>query len=109
MGGSDRSGPRRGPQPSNRCGDFDERLPLSSPKAAVLRNVAVGDVLDVIAYQHRNLAPTVVALHGGQIAGSILSTRSPFLIRCLQNGHEFEAEVLELAGGLCTVQVRSKS
>ena len=109
MGGSDRSGSRRGPQPSNRCADFDEKVPLSSPKAAVLRNLVVGDVLEVALQPHRDGFPTVIALHGRQIAGSILSARLPFLIRCMQDDHEFEAEVVELDGGLCTVKVRAKS
>jgi hypothetical protein len=109
MTGADKSGSRRAPEPSDKCSEFVEKTPLSSPKPAILKKLEKGDVLDVVLQKHRDSPSTVVAAKDTEIAGSIISARSPQLIRCLERGFEFEAEIVQLEGGLCTVQVRAKS
>lgn len=109
MTGAEKSRSRRPPEPSNKCSEFVEKTPLSSPKAAVLKKLKVEDVLDVVLQANPDKTSTVVAAKDMQVAGSIVSARSPQLIRCLKEGYEFEAKILELAGGLCTVEVRAKS
>lgn len=108
MTGADKSGSRRAPEPSDKCSEFVEKTPLSSPKPAVLKKLQKGDVLDVILQKNRDRPSTVVAAKDMDIAGSIISARSPQLVRCLERGYDFEAEIIQLDGGLCTVEVRAK-
>jgi len=109
MTGAEKSRSRRPPEPSSKCSEFVEKTPLSSPKAAVLKKLKPGDILDVVLQANVDKTSTVVAAKNMQVAGSIISARSPQLIRCLKEGYEYEAKVLELTGGLCTVEVRTKS
>jgi hypothetical protein len=105
MGGSG-SGGWSPSAPRDPCDTLAFRAALNSPQAAVLTAVTVGHVLDVV------LSPppqqVVSVLHMGAVAGVLTGPRVPSLIRCLQNGYLFEAEVEALNGGDCTVGVRSK-
>ena len=90
--------------PSEPCATLAFRAQLNSPQAALLTQLAVGDVLTVQLAAAPQSA--VLAMHGNQAAGSITGPRLTSLINCLRNGYTFVAEILAIAGGQCTVDVR---
>jgi hypothetical protein len=48
----------------------------------------------------------VVVEHKGAVAGALTGVKISSLINCLQNGYAFEAEVISVVGGKCTVEVK---
>jgi hypothetical protein len=66
----------------------------------------VGDILEVRLSAHPRTGADV--LNGGQVVGAVTGQKMYDLVRCLQNGYPFEAEVLVLNGGMCTVEVRAR-
>jgi hypothetical protein len=103
MGGSGSRGWSPTP-PRDPCDTLAFRSQLNSPQPALIAQLAIGTVLTV------QLAPppqsAVHALHGNQAVGSITGSSLAGLINCLRNGYAFEAKVVAIAGGLCTVDVR---
>ncbi len=88
-----------GPDP---C-DIDKKTILNSPNPAVLRTLRVGDFLDVvIATQPRKI---LQAKKGVDTAGSITFPQMGQVIRCLEDGETFKAEVVSVSGGQCHVRV----
>jgi hypothetical protein len=87
--------------------DIVELTNLNSPNATVLRTLKVGDVLDV---QFRTGPPArlVAVTPRGSIAGSITSASMLQLIQCIGAGWNYEAEILQLSGGMCQVELRAK-
>ncbi len=102
MGGSGSGGWSPSP-PQNPCNTLAFRAPLNSPQPAVLAQLSVGSLLTV------SLAPTpqaaVYISYLGQVAGSLTGQKIISLINCIQNGYQFQAEVISIVGGLCTVDV----
>lgn len=90
--------------PRDVCSTLTFRVTLNSPQPAVLAQLAAGALLTV------SIAPlpqtAVYLLHNQQIAGSLTGQKIISLINCIQNGYQFEAEVISVLGGLCTVDVR---
>lgn len=85
------------------CEDLAFRAPIASPQPPAL-TLSVGDVLAV------SLAPGPPAAinlltSDGDIAGSLI-TRITDLLRCIQAGHSYEAEVVTINGGDARVDVR---
>jgi hypothetical protein len=91
---------------ANRCEDFTDKTTLNSPKATVISKLKEGDVLRVDLQPIRAGGATVVAITpGDQVAGAITSTKSPQLIKCIEKGHKYQALVVEIDGGRCTVEI----
>lgn len=90
--------------PAARCDTLAFTATVNSPQPAALAAVSVGDVLDV------SLSPppqqTVVVSKLGATVGALTGPKISTLVSCLQNGYRFEAEVVALNGGICTVEVR---
>lgn len=105
-GGSGREGV--GPPPSDGptdCGALDFETNLTGPDPDVVEGLEEGDVLDV-SLLTTDGRRRVVALRDGDIAGAIVTHLTP-LLRCLQEGFEFTASVVELDGGNVRVRVRA--
>lgn len=102
MGGSGSRG-WRPTAPSNPCARLAFRAVVNSPQAAVLMTLNVDDELDI----QLQMIPTtaVVAMHNGQIVGALTGTNINSLVNCIQNGFQYKAKVVSLAGGNCTVDV----
>ncbi|AJE98828.1 hypothetical protein SG18_12675 [Pandoraea apista] len=85
---------------------LQEQAFINSVNASVLRNVRVGDVLDVqfLAGPPRLL----VNDRNANALGSITSQSYLQIIACIQNGRQYVAEVLSINGGACYVNVRLK-
>lgn len=92
--------------PRDPCGTLSFRAVINSPQPPIIRQLQVGDVLEVKLQTHPQIA--VIVEHQGSVAGALTGTKVNSLINCLQNGYEFEAEVHSLSGGNCTVDVRPK-
>jgi hypothetical protein len=45
--------------------------------------------------------------YSGQLAGTLTGTKINQLINCLLDGFDFEAQVVEVRGGTCIIDVRS--
>ena len=103
MGGSGSGG--WSPSPSvDRCGTLSFDAQINSPQAAVLSTLTLGDLLDVSLSALPKQSVEVKKL--GNVAGVLTGPETPGLIRCLQNGYKFKAEVSSLVGGQCTVKVQ---
>lgn len=96
-----------GTNTTDECGNLSGRTTLNSPQAAVIKQLKVGDVLLI---QLRSSGPdVVVAVFGGQEAGSITFTQLVTLIGCLKKGFPYVADVLAIQGGGCEVMIRPGS
>lgn len=85
--------------------DIVERTNLNSPNPAVVASLNVGDILFISL----NLGPpkrVEAQDSSGQVAGTITSAALARLIRCLESGVAFEAEVLVISGGKVEVELR---
>lgn len=91
---------------NDKC-DIVEETVLNSPNAAVVSTLSVGDILH-IELEFDSEKRVVAKSPGGEIAGSITSTRLLDLIECIQEGHEYEAEVTSAQGGLIPIEIRRK-
>ncbi|MFY9512885.1 MAG: hypothetical protein WAQ05_18115 [Rubrivivax sp.] len=83
---------------------FDTQL--SSPKAAVVAGIQVGDEL-LVATQAAGGTTVVVVLHGGQVAGGLASPLIQRLRECMAGGTQFVATVTSMNGGQVRVRVKA--
>lgn len=88
------------------CDLLDIYTSLSSPKAAVIAGLAVGDVLDV-ALQASAGTAVVVVLRDGQLAGGLASPDVNRLRECLEAGTQYGAVVREINDAQVKVRVRA--
>lgn len=79
---------------------FTEVTILASPSSAVTGTLSVGSLLTIAI-----AAPRVVALSGGNVAGSITSARLADIIQCIGAGQQYMARVTQINGGAVTVEV----
>lgn len=82
--------------------------PLNSPNPAVVPLLSVGDVLDVVL---TGVAPRqVLEVHtpAGGVAGSLTHVGHLALIRCIEGGNTYLAEVIQRTGGSVIVRVERK-
>lgn len=88
--------------PLNDCESFSFTANLNSPQGLV-QNLNVGDVLILTLQTMPHLA--VLATLNGTVVGSLTGPNNPKLIRCMQNGYMYQATVLSVSGGNCSVKV----
>jgi hypothetical protein len=86
------------------CEDLTFQAPIASPQPPAL-TLSVGDLLSV------SLAPGPPAVinlltSDGDVAGSLI-TRIAALLRCIQAGFSYEAEVVTINAGDVQVKVRA--
>jgi hypothetical protein len=96
-----------GPRPGLDCSALAFEAALASPDMAVVSTLNVGDVLILDLRQGAGGRNMIAALTtGGQVAGAI-TERTADLLRCLQQGVGFEAEITQMNGGWIKVAVRA--
>lgn len=108
MSGSGGSGGESGGWPESGdvdCEGLDFETNLSSLQPEVVRQLREGLVLDVGLDSER---ARVVVTHESRVVGTITGANLGPLLRCLQQGHEFEAVLNSVDGGDVRVQVRSR-
>ncbi len=106
------SGGGGGGGPGGGFGPRDERIPcdqlwfetsIASPQPTA-NDLSVGDVLQVVLSS--GPPPVIQLIDGaGDVVGSLI-TRIADLLRCIQDGFNYEAEVKEINGGDIQVDVR---
>lgn len=89
--------------PATSCQSLQFDAQLASPKAQVVTQLAIGNLLDV-AFQNGN-QQVVVALWCGQEAGGIVGPNLSQLRSCMSQGEQFQARVLSISGGQVRIRV----
>ncbi|EMX5233683.1 hypothetical protein OFL57_30185 [Pseudomonas aeruginosa] len=89
--------------PTNSCETLQFDTQLASPKAPVVGQLSVGDILDIAfaATGHQ----VVIALWSGAEAGGIVHSLLTQLRNCMTQGEQFQARVLQINGGQVRVRV----
>jgi len=90
--------------PAPSCSTLMFETQLASPKAAVVAQLSVGDILDISFGQPGN-QQVVVALWQAQVAGGIVDPRLNQLRACMGDGHMYAARVVRIGGGQVRVRV----
>lgn len=90
--------------PQKPCDRLNFKTVLNSPDPAVIGRLH-GDEKLQIELETVGGRRRAVAKHDGHIAGSITSDMLPQLIRCLEQGNPFHADVLTVSGGRVEVDV----
>ncbi len=106
-GGGTGEAPPVGPRLEVACSDLEFATTLASPDLAVVQTLRVGDILILDLRQGaggRNMIAALAA--GGQVAGAI-TERTADLLRCIQEGIAFEAEITRMNGGWIDIAVRA--
>lgn len=88
------------------CANLSFNTVLGTPKPPVLALLRKGHVLQLVL-ETTTIKIVVAKTNAGQMAGTI-TTMTQQLIECMENGHEYEAEVTQVAGLQCSVGVRPK-
>lgn len=75
---------------------------LASVDAEVLKKVNVAEVLPVVA---QSADGPVVAMKDDEVLGTVLSSKLVQLLNCMNDGTEYEAEVLKIEDPICQVKI----
>jgi hypothetical protein len=89
-------------QPS--CNDLKFTILVSSPQPAAVAALKVGDVLDIDVAQ-RGAQVVVRVLQNGTLVGGLAGPDATRLRNCIEDGHDYQAEVLSITGGQVRVEV----
>ena len=90
------------------CEDLVIDTQLSSPRAAVVKELKVGDRLAVVVEQQGGVK-VVVLKHRGQSAGGIASPELPRLLQCLEAGTEYSAKVMRIHGPQISLRITART
>ena len=104
MGGSG-SGGYAPTAPTSPCARLTFQAAINSPKSTVLRDLNVGEALDVVLNEE---GQGVVLERNGLTAGSLIGTQVAQLVNCLNSGFEYQAIVVKINGGQFIVRVEAK-
>lgn len=85
------------------CSAFQTRASLRSPKKDVIDSLNVGDILDLRLTEKK--PPVLAVTQDGEVAGSIVIPERDDLVKCMNKGTEYVAEVMSIEGGSCIVHV----
>ena len=90
-------------QPS--CNQLKFSILVSSPQPAAVGALKVGDKLDIDVAQQGALK-LVRVLRNGTLVGGLAGPDATRLRNCIEEGHDFQAEVLSITGGQVRVEVK---
>lgn len=88
------------------CERLIVETPIASPKENVVRNLQVGDVLQV-TLENQAGTTVIVLLFNGDKAGGIASSFTTKLRECIQQGTHYEATVTAKSDGQVQVRIRA--
>jgi hypothetical protein len=86
------------------CSRLFIRTTLNSPNPKVVKGLSKGDKLKVELTAEEG--PVLVMTDSGETVGSITGRELLDLIRCLNEGYDYAAFVLEVTGGQVKVEIR---
>lgn len=89
--------------PAKSCEALQFDTQLASPKAPVVGQLNVGDILDIAFATTGN--QVVMALWNGAEAGSIVHSHLTQLRNCMTQGEQYQARVLQVSGGQVRLRV----
>lgn len=92
------------PPPHGNCQSLVIDTQISSPKAAVIADISVGDMLDVALNNDADVV-VVVVLFKGQVAGGIAAPLLPRLRECMGQGVIYRARVTARHDALVRVRI----
>ena len=75
---------------------------LASVDDNVLNKIQVGDILPV---ETQSVDGPVVVLKDGDILGTVLSSYLIRLLNCMNDGTEYQAEVMKIEDAICQVKI----
>lgn len=81
---------------------FDTQL--SSPKAPIVAQLNVGEVLS-IALDQQGTVQVVVVKRGNDVAGGITSPKMARLLECIRQGTRYQATVTSKSDGQVSVRI----
>ncbi len=93
------------PNENENCEDLVINTNLASPQAVVISNLNEGSILTIHAVSDQG--PIQALDENGQVAGTIISREQVRILSCINNGTEYEAEILSIENGQCQVQIRA--
>jgi len=96
-----------GGESSTDCGSLIVDTILNSPVSAVVALLKKGDRLTVEIQVGGSGVNSLVAKHGGQIAGSLTPPSLTTILNCIQNGFQYVAVVLDVTGGVVRVRIQA--
>lgn len=65
----------------------------------------ITQVRDVLPVEAQSADGPVVVLKNGNLLGTVLSSHLVQLLNCMNEGTEYEAEVLKIEGAICQVKI----
>lgn len=86
--------------------DIVQTAPINSPVPAVVSTLSVGDILNVELTGTSARPILEVRTLMGQTAGSLTHTGFLSIVRCIQFGNRYQAEVVQRTGGAVVVRVQ---
>ena len=89
------------PEEGVSCANLSGVTVLASPDEHEIKKLRAGDKLNVDCEGDRIVAKTTE----GKIAGTLLTPIHGKLILCIQQGYEYQVEVLGIDGAMCRVRV----
>lgn len=89
------------------CSAIVLRTQLASPNPTVVADLSTGDILTI--HLLSAVGPLQALTTDNLVAGAILTSNPALLINCINNGHEFQAQVLSIKGGDCQISIYSSN
>lgn len=93
------------PTPVLPCDQVKLQVALQSPQPEVVARLTVDEVL-AVSLETEDGIRRVAVRKDLDLAGTVVASGMDNLVRCLQQGLAFEAQVLEIDGGLVRVEIR---
>lgn len=95
-----------GGQEDLKCEDLRFHTSLNSPDPDIVTKLALKEVLKL--EQRKEGGPLLAITRSKKVAGSIAGSLLLRLLRCIEEGHEYEAVVVKITGGNVEVEVHHK-
>ena len=89
----------------NYCINLVIKTNLASVDTSLLKEIKVGELLPV---ESQSVDGPVVVLKDKSILGAVLSSHLMDLVNCINNGTEYQAEILKIDEALCQVTIFAK-
>jgi len=107
MSGSGGGGGVGGYEPSiSTCDSLVIETLLSSPKPSVVANLSLGAIL-LVQTQQSGGVTVVVLLYQNEVAGGLASPQVARLRECIEQGTQYQANVISISNGQVRVRIKA--
>jgi hypothetical protein len=104
-GGISSGGSRGGRGSASNCATLKISAKLFSPAPIIISTLKPGDVLKIEYIRPKG--PVKVVTPKGDLAGTLLLKEMLEIINCIEQGYEYKVIVQSIAGGNCSVLIKS--